>query len=205
LNDVPSQKAGLRTLLLQRRERLSSDAVHQKSGAIRERLFALEEFRAASLIHFYIAMGREVETVPMIQETVGLRKRVVVPVVVPESMDLQLSELFKDSTLVPGPLGTLQPRADQIHPIQLGEIDLMLIPGVAFDRCGHRLGRGLGYFDRLLGQSFKKPVSIIALAYELQLVEHVPSTGQDRMVDKIITEERVIDCRIDRALNRNKI
>ena len=205
LSDVPSQKASLRTLLLQRRERLSPEAVHQKSEAIRQQLFTLDEFRAAGLIHFYISMGREVETLPMIQAALALRKRVVVPVVVPESMDLLLSELSKDSLLVPGPRGTLQPRADQIHPIQMNEVDLMLVPGVAFDRYGHRLGRGFGYFDRLLSQSFKKPMPIIALAYELQLVEDVPVTDQDRTVDKIVTEDRVIDCWADRALNRNKI
>ncbi len=205
LNDVPSQKADLRTLLLQRREGLSPEAVHQKSEAIRKQLFTLDEFRAAGLIHFFISMGREVETLPMIQEAISLKKRVVVPVVVPESMDLRLSELLKNSPLVPGPMGTLQPRPDQIRPINMSEIDLMLVPGVAFDRYGHRLGRGLGYFDRLLGQSFKKPVPIIALAYELQLIEHVPVTDHDKMVDKIITEDRVIDCRADRALNSNKV
>lgn len=205
LNDVPSQKASLRTLLLQRRERLSPEAVHQKSEAIRQRLFAVDEFRAAGLIHFYISMGREVETLSIIQRAIALQKRIVVPVVVPNSTDLLLSEFKKDSQLVPGPLGTLQPRADQMRSIKLDEIELMVVPGAAFDRYGHRLGRGLGYFDRLLSQSFKKPVPIIALAYELQLVEHVPATDQDRLVDKIVTEDRVIDCRADRALNSNKI
>ena len=179
--------------------------MHQKSKAIRKQLFALDEFRAAGLIHFYISMGREVETLPMIQEAIALRKRVVVPVVVPESMDLLLSELSKDSLLVPGPLGTLQPRTDQVHPITMAEMDLMLVPGVAFDRHGHRLGRGFGYFDRLLSQSFKKPKPVIALAYELQLVEQVPVTDQDRTVDKIVTEEQVIDCRTGHVLNCNKI
>jgi 5-formyltetrahydrofolate cyclo-ligase len=131
---------------------------------------------------------------PMIQEAITLQKRVVVPVVIPESMDMHLSELLKDSPLVPGPLGTLQPSPDQIRLINTSEIDLMLVPGVAFDRHGHRLGRGFGYFDRLLGQSFKKPMPIIALAYELQLVEHIPVMDHDKTVDKIITEERVIDC-----------
>lgn len=206
LSDAPSQKASLRTLLLQRRERLSPEAVHQKSEAIRQRLFALDEFGKAGLIHFYISMGREVETLPMIQQAIGLRKRVVVPVVVQDSMDLLLSELTKDIQLVPGPLGTLQPRADQVHPIKINEVNLILVPGVAFDCEGHRLGRGRGYFDRLLGRLLKKPMPVIALAYELQLVEHVPMTDQDRTVDKIVTEERMIDCRAaDRALNRNKI
>ena len=136
----------------------------------------------------------------MIQEAIALQKRVVVPVMVPESTDLCLSELFKDSPLVPGPRGTLQPRADQVHPITTAEMDLMLVPGVAFDLLGRRLGRGSGYFDRLLSQPFKKPMPVIGLAYELQLIEHVPMTDQDRAVDKIVTEERVIDCHVDRAL-----
>ena len=138
----------------------------------------------------------------MIQETIGLRKRVVVPVILPEDMNMCLSELFKDSLLVPGPRGTLQPSPEQIRPINTSEIGLMLIPGVAFDRHGHRLGRGLGYFDRLLSQSFQTTVPIIGLAYELQLVEDIPVTDQDRTVDKIITEERVIDCRVDQTLKR---
>jgi 5-formyltetrahydrofolate cyclo-ligase len=179
--------------------------VHQKSEAIRANLFSLKEVREASLIHFYISMGREVETRPMIQEAISLGKQIAVPVVVPEARDLLLSELTKDSLLVPGPLGALQPRADQIHPIKLAEIDLMLLPGVGFDRYGHRLGWGLGYYDRLLGHPPKKPMPIIALAYELQLVEQIPVTEQDRTVDKIVTEERVIDCRVDHALNSNRV
>jgi 5-formyltetrahydrofolate cyclo-ligase len=176
--------------------------VHQKSEAIRKQLFALDEFKTAGLIHFYISMGREVETPSMIQETIGLKKRVVVPVMIPESRDIRLSELFKENSLVPGPGRTLQPSPDQIRPINMSEIGLMLVPGVAFDRYGHRLGRGFGYFDRLLSQPFKKPMPVIGLAYELQLVEDVPVTDQDRAVDKIITEERVIDCHADRAFKR---
>jgi len=178
--------------------------VRQKSEAIRQQLFALNEFRDAGLIHFYVSMGREVETLPMIHQAFASGKRIVIPVV-SESMNLSLSELTKDSPLVPGPRGALQPRADQVQQIQMGEIDLMLVPGVAFDRSGHRLGRGLGYFDRMLSQPLSKPMPVIALAYELQLVQHVPYTDQDRMVDKIITEQRVIDCRADHAFNSRKI
>jgi len=202
LNDVPSQKASLRTLLLERRGGLSPEAVHQKSEEIRKQLFALDEFRAAGLIHFYISMGREVETLSMIHETIALQKRVVVPVMVPESMDIRLSELLTGSPLVPGPGGTLQPSPDQIRPINANEIGLMLVPGVAFDLHGHRLGRGFGYFDRLLSQPFKQSMPVIGLAYELQLIEDVPVTDQDRAVDKIITEERMINCHADRALKR---
>ena len=177
--------------------------MHQKSEAIRKQLFALDEFRAAGLVHFYISMGHEVETLTMIQEAINLKKRVAVPVMQPENADhLRLFELFKDSSLIPGPRGTLQPHPDRVRPVGTNDIDLMMIPGVAFDRHGRRLGRGLGYFDRLLSQSFKKTAPVIGLAYELQLVENVPVTDQYKAVDKIITEARVIDCRADRALQR---
>jgi 5-formyltetrahydrofolate cyclo-ligase len=204
LNDVPSQKASLRSLLLQKREKLSPEAARRKSDLVREQLFALEEFKTAALIHFYISMGHEVATLPMIQAAIALQKRVFVPVIMPESMDLRLSEFFKDSRLMPGPRGTLQPRVDLNRRISMADMDLILVPGVAFDRNGNRLGRGFGYFDRLLGRPFNKPVPVIGLAYELQVVEHVPATDRDRPVDKIITEDRVIDCQVDRALYGNR-
>jgi 5-formyltetrahydrofolate cyclo-ligase len=86
----------------------------------------------------------------------------------------------------------------------MADMDLIMVPGVAFDRSGNRLGRGLGYFDRLLGRPFKKRVPVIGLAYELQLVEQVPTTDRDMPVDKIITESEVIDCRAGRAFNSNR-
>ena len=204
MSDVSSQKASLRRLLLQQREKLSPEAARQKSDLIQTQLFSLEDFKNAVLIHFYISMGHEVATLPMIHASIALKKRVFVPVIAPDSLDLRLSEFLKDSPLMPGPRGTLQPNSNTDHHISMADMDLVLVPGVAFDRNGNRLGRGFGYFDRLLSRPFKKPVPVIGLAFGLQVVENVPAMEWDRPVDKIITEDRVVDCQSDRAMHGNR-
>jgi 5-formyltetrahydrofolate cyclo-ligase len=128
----------------------------------------------------------------MIAHALSLGKRVTVPKMEPASKQLMLSEL-KDPTreLLPGPIGIPEPRPEAIRPVEVKRMDLFIVPGIAFDERGNRLGQGAGYYDRLLAPVAER-IPIIGLAFELQLVEHVPTGDHDIRVNWIITEKRTI-------------
>ena len=88
---------------------------------------------------------------------------------------------------------SLDHRGQVAHPVSLEEVNIMVVPGLAFDKSGHRLGHGGGYYDRLLPR-VKGTVPIIALSYEEQIFVTLPSEPHDIGMDMIITPERTIDC-----------
>ena len=113
----------------------------------------------------------------------------------PEQRQLLLSHIEDyDRDLAPGYRGILEPPAGSRRLVEAGQIDLYLIPGVAFDPRGYRLGRGLGYYDRCLA-GVKNAATVCALAYELQLVDRLPVEQHDIRVDLIVTEQRVIEAK----------
>jgi len=105
--------------------------------------------------------------------------------------------LVKDfeKELALGDLGVYQPREEFYRIVSPDELDLVIIPGVAFNKRGDRLGRGGGYYDRFLKQ-LRKQVPIVALAFEVQIVEDIPLEESDMPVDFIITEQRIIETSI---------
>ncbi|MCG2708811.1 MAG: 5-formyltetrahydrofolate cyclo-ligase, partial [Thermodesulfovibrionales bacterium] len=101
---------------------------------------------------------------------------------------------IKDITeLTKGYMGILEPSVSEGKLTGLDNIDIIIIPGAAFDVSGSRLGYGAGFYDRLLA-GIKKKIPIIAPAYEEQIVDDIPSEPHDVKVDKIVTDKRVIEC-----------
>jgi 5-formyltetrahydrofolate cyclo-ligase len=98
-----------------------------------------------------------------------------------------------DGDLRMGNYNILEPREECLRPVSPERLDVVLMPGVAFDLTGGRLGYGGGYYDRFL-ESCSPRCLLIALAFELQIVEHVPCADHDIHIHKIVTEKRVIDC-----------
>jgi 5-formyltetrahydrofolate cyclo-ligase len=93
-----------------------------------------------------------------------------------------------------GPWGILEPKGEFYRPFPLEEIDVVIVPGVAFDERGNRLGFGRGFYDKFL-RRLSERVSFVALAFELQVVRRLPSQSHDVAVDYIITEKRIIKCK----------
>jgi 5-formyltetrahydrofolate cyclo-ligase len=156
---------------------------------------ASPEFKAAQAIQCYLANATEVQAGRVIEEALRLKKRVVVPVIHPNNRLLSLSELtdLHPDILQPGPFGILQPRPSFLREARPSEIDLWILPGVAFDEDGNRLGFGGGYYDRLLAD---RRGEAIGLAFDFQIMgEPLPVEGNDHPVDQIITETRTIFCR----------
>ena len=166
-----------------RKKRASVEDNQHKSDIICKTLSRLPEFRAAKSIAFYVSTKDEVQTHALIKYLLSTKeKRVAVPIY----HSTVFSEINDWNELSQGSFGILEPRN-----LSAIDVDLVVVPGIAFDSTGNRLGHGHGFYDRILAHFGKKA---IALAYEDQILENVPIVNHDMKVNKIITEKRTIDC-----------
>lgn len=148
----------------------------------------LKLFHHARTVFTYVSLSSEVSTDLLIKKFFG-EKKIVVPIV--SGREIHLKEL-KDGTLFrKGKFGIREPKKSLPYK-KISEIDVALIPGIAFDESGRRIGFGGGYFDRLLA---KLHCTTIGLAYEFQIVDKAPARSYDVPVDYIITEKRIIRCK----------
>jgi len=130
----------------------------------------------------------------MIRRALSEGKRVCVPCTNMDDKSMVASQILDlEDDLCLGNYEILEPRCDCLRPVPPGEIDVVLMPGVAFDPTGGRLGYGGGYYDRFLEKCAPRCL-LLAVAFELQVVDHVPCADHDRHVHKIVTEKRIIDC-----------
>ncbi len=170
--------------------------VRAKSAAIWERLSVLREFVIATRLLVYVSMGNEVDTQGLIRQLLAMGRQVSVPRFEPATQGYTASELQDfDNELTAGKFGVLEPKPGVIRPVALDQIDVALVPGLAFDETGNRLGRGSGHFDRLLGQTSGVK---IALAFDFQVLDEVPAEAHDARMDFIVTETRVVNLRGNR-------
>lgn len=168
----------------------SAADVHAKSAAIWERLSVLGEFTNAKRLLAYVSAGSEVDTHGLIRQLLAMGRNVCVPQFEITKKYYVASELRDfDADLAAGEFGILEPKPEAIRPAASDQIDAALVPGLAFDETGNRLGRGMGYFDRLLQEVHG---TRIALAFDFQLLDEVPAEAHDARMDFIVTENRVI-------------
>lgn len=196
--DTREIKVGLRREVLRRRESLSGEEAAARSRAVTARLVTLPEYLAAGTIMVYCSYKREVGTADLIAESIARGKVVAVPKTVPAERRMIPSRVVEPGDdLAPGNFGIPEPRAERFRRVDPRAIDLVVVPGVVFDRRGNRLGYGGGYYDRFL-KGLRPGGTVVAVAFELQLVESLSPGRFDVPVDLIVTEERVIDCRANR-------
>ena len=159
----------------------------RKSAIIKDRLFNEEEFKRARVVMFYVSLKDEVDTLTMIDEALKMGKRVAVPVILKEEKRLIAGEIHNRlEDLESQHFGIYQPRQDRVKEVPLDDIDLVVVPGVAFDRKNIRLGRGHGYYDRFLS-GLPKRTKTIGLAFDFQILEDLPQDPHDVPVSTIIT------------------
>ena len=180
-------KKEIRKKVLAARDTLSAGQRTAKSREIEERLFSLPEFKAARVVMFFASFRSEVETEPMIRRALTFGKKVVLPKI--KGTELALYEIADyNNDVSSGTWGIPEPHESRL--IRPDELDLILVPGAAFDGRGNRLGYGAGFYDKLLA-SFAN--TTIALAFELQVLPQVPAELHDIPIKKIVTERRVIE------------
>lgn len=182
-------KEAIRRTILARRNALSAQEIRRKSNEIAQSLFHREEFLNAKEVCVYLSFGSEVRTEEIIEQCSLLEKKVVVPAMVNELGDLEPAEFLGFDKLKKTFFGIQEPFPVKKVPIE--EISLVIAPGVAFDMQKNRIGFGKGYYDRFLAR-LAHNVPIIALAFELQIVEPIEPTQNDIKMTKIITEKRLI-------------
>ena len=184
-----SRKRALRREVEARRRAQSDKEV--LSRQILARAGDMDEFQVAGTILLYVSARSEVCTLPFVSEMLASNKRVVVPYCLPDR--LQLFRLERMDELSLGTWGILEPNEAlrrSRSEIEIGSIDFVFVPGLAFDRRGGRLGHGKAYFDRLLKDA-RPDATLAAIAFECQLVEQVPMEAHDVWMDLVITEAAV--------------
>lgn len=154
----------------------------KKSKIIKDKLFKALVFKKANIVMFYIAFNGEVETKEMIKEAQSLGKIIAVPICKKNRM-MHPCMLRAKTKLKKGPYGVYEPAVQRR--IDSQDIDLVVVPGIAFDRKGNRLGRGKGYYDRFLKRISKGTVSI-GLAFGFQILPSIPLASTDVSVNRVI-------------------
>lgn len=188
-------KNELRKSILQARKSLPEEEVATKSRSITEKLLSLPEYREAQMVMLYLDFRNEVATGELVKETLAAGKRVVVPITDTKNTALIPSEVIHypdDITL--GTWDIPEPKKAAVRPVELTDIDIVIVPGVAFDPQGNRLGYGGGFYDRFLLRT-KPGTTFVALAFEMQIRDEVYPEAHDHPVHYVITENRVIKAR----------
>lgn len=192
--DWQTRKAAIREQA--RKNRVAQKDKDELSLKICERFMALPEYKSARTVMWYVDAASEVRTRHSLPIALTHGKRVVVPWCVVETNELELFLLEDMSELVEGAYKILEPKnelrtlpAKRITPEQL---DLVMVPGTAFDPRGGRMGQGKGYYDRLLAHA-RPDAPLVAMAFDCQIFDEIPVAPHDVFMDKVLTELRVID------------
>ncbi len=181
-------KAGLRRKMLESRKALCTEEYMGKSLIIQQRLISTAEFSRAEVLVLYSSIHNEVDTHKVIEMCLSSGKKVLLPAVYDGR--LLFRELKEISCLQKGKFGIPEPPATS-KVFTPDKADLIVVPGVAFDLRGHRVGYGKGYYDKSLHHLEGKG-KLVAFCYDFQLVEEIAGEPHDVKVDMIITEKRIV-------------
>jgi 5-formyltetrahydrofolate cyclo-ligase len=182
-------KKKLRKSIKAKLSELSLPQYEDLSYMVAQQLFQNDEWREASTVAITVSKAPEVDTFQIIRKGWEQGKRMVVPKCEPKTRSLDFRELKRFSELESVFYGLLEPIVSETNTVSAGEIDLVVVPGLAFNKDGYRLGFGGGYYDRFLANYHGKTIS---LAFKDQVVSDIPIESHDIPVGKIITSEGVI-------------
>ena len=192
MEEIRAAKTQIRDEIANTISALSASEIDEKTRAIESRLFDFANFLESKIALMYINSNLEVPTDSIIQKTYNYNKIVVLPAFDPESFKMALMKVDAfEQELIPGPRGILEPDAGKCKIVPMDRIDIAIIPGLAFDEKGGRIGSGTGYYDRLIPR-LAITTRKVALTFEEQIVPQVPMESHDKHVDIIITDKRII-------------
>lgn len=182
-------KREVREEILRVRKALTPEEVRVLSGRVHGNLSSVPEFESAKVVASYVAKKYEVQTADILREALAAGKKVIVPRSDLSSVRLRFHEIRDLDELHPGAFGIPEPPTGS-PPVPLARSDVILVPVVAWDLRGQRVGYGKGYFDRELksrGNAF-----CLGLAFEFQCRDSLPATPTDVPMDMIVTDQRVL-------------
>lgn len=182
-------KAEIRKRILEVRGNLSDGEIAEKSGAIVQNVLKTPEYEEADNILLYADYNHEVMTREIFENALLRQKRVYFPKCDRMTNTMEFYRATAISQLEKGYQGILEPKEDVRgrYRFRAREDTLAILPGVAFDTFGYRIGYGRGFYDKYLAN--KRQLSTMALAFACQLVEEIPRDVHDMKMDKIVTEE----------------
>lgn len=187
------EKKIIRDQILKDKDKLAKITLKSYSDSIISKLFNTDYYKNAKTIMTFISFGAEVDTHDFIKTSIINNKKIVVPITVPKTKQLKLSEVLDFDKLEIGFYNILTPKKEFIKYVDPSEVDLIIVPGVAFDKSGYRIGYGGGYYDRFLSKL--DHVTKISLAFDMQLVDKIPHEHFDIPVNYIITENEIMKCK----------
>jgi len=175
-------KRSLRQKLLTQRRMLSDAECLQRSRSLQQAFLATDEYRQASVIALYAPIHNEVRTEYVFETALRDRKRVCFPRV--KKHHIEFVPVADPSELTDGAFGIAEPAGNDV--VTVDDIDIVVVPGVGFDRLGFRLGYGRGYYDRSIGTG--REVKLAGLAYDFQVVDELPAEDHDVRINLLVME-----------------
>ena len=190
---IYSAKNEIRRRILRKRNALSASEVFERSLVIQRRVMDLSQYKSAKIIGAYFPIGSEVRTEYLIESALNSQKVVLLPKVASDRIALSrvFEEDIRDNKLVEGRFKILEPPRSWYNAQK--NIDLLIVPGIAFDKYGNRIGYGKGYYDRFIKQNdFRLS---IGLAFQFQVLDDaLPRCDFDQRLHAIATERNVLVC-----------
>jgi 5-formyltetrahydrofolate cyclo-ligase len=188
LTPAGAQKIALRDQVLTQRRRRSLLEVREAADAVARHLLATDEVRRAATVACYVSVGTEPGTGPLLEALGAAGRRVVVPVLLPDD---DLDWAVHTGDLLPARRGLLEPPGPRLGPEAVATADAVVVPGLAVDRAGMRLGRGGGSYDRALGRVSVGTFTCVVVD-DTEVVDRVPAEPHDRPVTAAVTPSGVI-------------
>lgn len=192
MEEIQATKDQIRRETLAGIAALSKDEQNARVQAIEERLFEFANFLESRIVLMYVGGESEIPTDPILNRAAQYGKIVVLPTFAPEKFKMGLMKvdnLGKD--LISGPRGVAEPDPERCKRVPIEKVDIAIIPGIAFDEKGARIGSGRGYYDRLIPK-LSITTRKVSLAMEEQIVPQIPMEAHDKFVDIIITDKRIV-------------
>jgi 5-formyltetrahydrofolate cyclo-ligase len=176
-------KQQIRSKILSRLKIQKEEDRDRKSNIVKQKLFRRAVFKRAKAVMFYVSFDGEVNTQDMIKEAYRLGKIVAVPVCKNDRITIRPCLLRDGAKVQKGPYGICEPAVKKY--VKLEDLDLVIVPGVAFDKEGNRLGRGRGCYDRFL-KKIPFDIPSIGLAFDFQILPRIPATATDIKIGEVI-------------------
>lgn len=192
MDEIQEKKQEIRTEIIKLLNEMPDDVRAQKTKAVEDRLFEFANFLEANIALLYMNTEDEVATRDMITRAFEYNKIVVLPIFRIDKRAVSLMKVDNlDNQLKPGPRGVPEPDPARCKKVPIDCIDIAIVPGIAFDEKGARIGTGMGFYDRLIPNL---PITTrkVALAFEDQLIQQIPMEHHDKHIDIIITDQRII-------------
>ena len=185
-------KKEFRKKVINDRKLLSAETVENNSNEIFNNLFKIPEIKKSNTIMAYLDFNNEAKTDKIINTLIKNNKKVLVPISILETRDLLLSEIRDiDNEVRIATFGIREPKEEFLRPVDRKEVDIVIVPAVAYDIDGYRLGYGGGFYDRFL-ETLRPDVITIGIAFEMQIFNEVPKEVHDARLDYIVTEKGIL-------------